>query len=190
MACLQIIIASTRPGRKGPAVAAWFEQQARGHRTFDVEVVDLAAVALPLFDEPEHPRLRKYRHAHTRAWSEIVERGDAYVLVTPEYNHATPPSLLNAIDYLVLEWAYKPVGLVSYGGISGGLRGVQSLKPVLSGLKMVPMVESVAIPLFTSRIDAAGVFSSDKQMDAAAALMLDEIAKWEQALRALRVPLA
>lgn len=190
MACLQIIIASTRPGRKGPAVAAWFEQQARGHGTFDVEVVDLAAVALPLFDEPEHPRLRKYKHAHTRAWSEIVARGDAYVLVTPEYNHATPPSLLNAIDYLVLEWAYKPVGLVSCGGISGGLRGVQSLKPVLSGLKMVPMVESVAIPLFTSRIDAAGVFSSDKPMDAAAALMLDEIAKWEQALRALRVPLA
>lgn len=189
MAILQIITASTRPGRKGPAVATWFEQRARTHGTFDIEMVDLAAVALPLFDEPEHPAKRKYQHAHTRAWSETVARGDAYVMVTPEYNHATPPSLLNAIDYLVLEWAYKPVGLVSYGGISAGLRSVQSLKPILSGLKMVPITEAVAIPLFTSRIDADGVFTSDEKMDAAAALMLDEIARWEGALRTLRKPL-
>ena len=101
MACLQIIIASTREGRKGPVVATWFEQQARAHGGFDVEVVDLASVGLPLFDEPEHPRLRKYKHAHTRAWSATVARGDAYVLVTPEYNHSPPPGLINAFDYLV-----------------------------------------------------------------------------------------
>ena len=187
MAVLQIIVVSTRQGRKGPAVAAWFEQQARDHGAFDVEVVDLATVALPMFDEPEHPRLRKYAHAHTRAWSESVARADAYVFVTPEYNHGTPPSLLNALDHLVHEWAYKPVGFVSYGGISGGLRGVQAVKPVLSGLKMVPIVEAVAIPMFTTRIDAAGTFSSEPGLDRSAAVMLDEIARWEQALRVLRV---
>ena len=102
---LQIVIVSTRQGRKGPAVAAWFEQQARAHGAFDVEVVDLATVALPLMDEPEHPRLGKYQHAHTLAWSEIVTRGDAYVFVTPEYNRSIPGGLKNAID-----WASRPYG--------------------------------------------------------------------------------
>lgn len=188
MPCLQAVVVSTRQARKGPAVASWFEQQARGHGAFDVEVVDLAEVALPLVDEPEHPRLRKYQHAHTRAWSEIVARGDAYVFVTPEYNHAPPPSLLNALDYLLHEWAYKPVGLVSYGGISGGLRGVQSIKPVLSGLRMVPIVESVVVPMFTTRFDASGAFTSDDKLDASARAMLTELARWEAALRVLRTP--
>ncbi len=189
MPVLQIVTVSTRQGRKGPAVAAWFEQQARAHGAFDVEVVDLAAMALPIFDEPQHPRLRKYQHAHTKQWSEIVARGDAYVFVTPEYNHGTPPSLLNALDYLVHEWAYKPAGFVSYGGISGGLRGVQALKPVLSSLKMVPIVEAVVIPMFAARIDGAGTFSPEAGLDAAAVTMLDEIARWERVLRQLRVPL-
>ena len=73
--------------------------------------MDLAEVNLPVFDEPEHPRFRKYQHEHTKAWSARVARADAYVFVTPEYNFSTPPALLNAIDYLVHEWAYKPVGL-------------------------------------------------------------------------------
>ena len=187
---LQIVIVSTRPGRKGPAVASWFEQQARAHGAFDVEVVDLADVALPIFDEPEHPRLRKYQHAHTKAWSEIVSRGDAFVFVTPEYNFSTPPSLLNAIDYLVHEWACKPAAFVSYGGISGGLRGVQMTRSVLSALKMVPIVEAVVIPMFATRIDADGTFRSDGPLDAAAGTVLTELARWERALRVLRAPQA
>lgn len=187
---LQIVIVSTRQNRKGPAVATWFEQQARASGAFDVEVVDLAEVALPLFDEPEHPRLRKYQHAHTRAWSEVVSRADAYVFVTPEYNFSPPPSLINALDYFVHEWAYKPAAFVSYGGISGGLRGVQASKLLLTSLKMVPIVEAVAIPMFTSRLDADGVFTSDATLDAAARTMLSELARWESALRVLRAPQA
>lgn len=190
MPCLQIIIVSTRPGRKGPAVASWFEQQARAHGAFDVDVVDLAAVALPVFDEPEHPRLRKYQHAHTKAWSEIVSRGDAFVFVTPEYNFSTPPSLLNAVDYLFQEWAYKPAAFVSYGGISGGLRGVQVAKSVLGTLKVVPIVEAVVIPMFASRLADDRTFTSDAKLDAAAGTVLTELARWEQALRALRAPRA
>ena len=185
---LQIVIVSTRQGRKGPAVAAWFEQQARAHGAFDVEVVDLATVALPLMDEPEHPRLGKYQHAHTLAWSEIVTRGDAYVFVTPEYNYSTPPSLSNALDYLFNEWAYKPAAFISYGGISGGLRGVQATKLTFTALKLVPMVETVTIPMFGTRIDASGLFRSDDALDAAARSVLTELARWESALRVLRVP--
>ncbi|WP_396627208.1 NADPH-dependent FMN reductase [Luteitalea sp.] len=183
---LQIIIVSTRPGRKGPAVATWFEQRARAHGAFEVEVVDLAEVGLPLLDEPEHPRLRKYQHDHTKRWSAIVERGDAYVFVTPEYNFAAPPSLLNAIDYLYTEWSEKPAAFVSYGGVSAGLRGVQMAKQTLTSVGVMPIVASVAIPMFASRIDADGTFASDAKLDAAAAAMLTDLARWATALAGMR----
>lgn len=188
MPTLQIITASTRPGRKGPAIAAWFAGVARAHSAFDVEEVDLLAVGLPLFDEPEHPRLRKYQHAHTQRWSEIVARGDAYVFVTPEYNFGTPPSLSNALDYLLHEWAYKPAAFVSYGGISGGLRGVQMTKLTLTALNVMPISTAVALPMFTSRIEADGTFRSEETLDNSARAVLTELARWEEALRPLRAP--
>jgi NAD(P)H-dependent FMN reductase len=186
MALLQIIVASTREGRKGPAVGAWVEAEARAHGGFDVELVDLADVDLPLLDEPEHPRLRRYVNEHTIAWSETVDRADAFVFVVPEYNHSPAPSLINALDYLVQEWAYKPAAFVSYGGVSAGLRGVQALKPLLCALKIVPIVEAVAIPMFTARLDASGEFVGDERLSGSARTMFTELARWEQALRQLR----
>jgi NAD(P)H-dependent FMN reductase len=187
MSLLQILTVSTRPGRKGPAVAAWFERQARQHGQFAIEAVDLAEVNLPLLDEPEHPRLRKYQHEHTKAWSACVERADAFVFVTPEYNFGTPPSLVNALDYLSLEWAYKPVGFVSYGGASGGLRSVQMTKQIVTALKMMPMAEGVSIPFVAKLIDAeTGSIDPGAPQAKAAAIMLDETRRWTDALRVLR----
>ena len=184
---LQILTVSPRPSRKGPAVAAWFDGEARQHGGFTIDPVDLAEVNLPLMDEPEHPRLRKYQHAHTKAWSARVDRADAFVFVTPEYNFSTPPPLVNALDYLLQEWAYKPVGFVSYGGVSGGLRGVQSTKGLVTALKMVPLVEAVAVPLFTRFLDAeTGAFRPEETQTRAARLMLDELLRWTRALRTLR----
>ena len=184
---LQVIVASTRDERKGHTVAAWFVEQARRHGQFDVEVVDLADVGLPMFDEPRHPRLRQYEHEHTRLWSAIVDRADAFVFVTPEYNHGAPPSLLNAMDFLVHEWAYKPVAYVSYGGASAGLRGVQMTKQVVAALRMVSVVEAVAIPFFAQHIDAAtGAFDPGAVQEKAAAAMLDELLKWAEALKPMR----
>ena len=189
MPLLHIFLVSTRPARKGAAVAAWFEQQARRHGKFDVELVDLAAVNLPLIDEPEHPRLRKYQQAHTRAWSAQVDRADAFVFVTPEYNFSAPPSLINALDYLAREWEYKPVGFVSYGGVSAGLRSVQMTKQVVTTLKMVPMVEAVAIPFFAKFIDPdTGAFVPEETQAKAATVMLDELLRWTLALGVLRHP--
>lgn len=187
---LQIIVVSTRPGRKGPAVAAWFEQQARAHGAFEVEVVDLAEVGLPLFDEPDHPRLRKYQHDHTKRWSAIVERGDAYVFVTPEYNFAAPAGLVNALTYLHSEWARKPAAFVSYGGVSAGLRGVQMAKQLLTTLDMMPISAGVPIPLFSSRIAADGTFTSDERLNGSAAATLTELARWAEALAPMRAPRA
>lgn len=100
---LHVVVASTRPTRKGPAVADWFIGRACAHAAFDVERVDLAEVGLPVFDEPKHPRLRDYAHEHTRRWSATVDRADAFVFVTPEYDFGPPASLLNALQYLVHE---------------------------------------------------------------------------------------
>ena len=90
----------------GPT-ARWFEGAARTHGGFDVALVDLADFNLPIYDEPKHPRMRQYEHEHTKRWSESVAAADAFVFVTPEYNYATSPALLNALDYLVVEWGLQ-----------------------------------------------------------------------------------
>jgi NAD(P)H-dependent FMN reductase len=184
---LQVIVVSTRDERKGPLIAEWFMGQARRHGQFDVELIDLREVALPLFDEPRHPRLQQYEYEHTKRWSASVQRADAFVFVTPEYNFGTPPSLVNALDYLVKEWAYKPAAFVSYGGVSAGLRGVQMSKQMVSALRMVPVVEAVAIPMFPQYINGdTGVFDPGEVQEKAAAAMLDELLKLANALAPLR----
>ncbi|MHB1311331.1 MAG: NADPH-dependent FMN reductase [Gemmatimonadaceae bacterium] len=184
---LQVLNVSTRPGRKGPAVGEWMHQRALAHGAFAVEVVHLAALDLPVFDEPEHPRLRKYVHEHTRQWSATVERADAFVFVTPEYNFSTPAPLLNALTYLYHEWTYKPVAFASYGGASGGMRGVQMTKQLVTTLKLVPLVEALAFPLFAQQIDAeTGVFNPGEKANKSAAAMLDELHRWAVALKPMR----
>ena len=186
MAKLYVVAVSTRPNRAGFPLVQWTFERARAHGGFEVELVDLRDVGLPLFDEPNHPRLRQYEHEHTKRWSEKISAADAFIFVTPEYNHATPPSLINAHDYLVQEWAHKPVGFVSYGGPAGGTRGVQMIKPMLVALKMIALQESVMVPLFTHSIDANQVFTPSDLQEAHAKLMLDALAKWVAALAPLR----
>lgn len=183
---LAIITVSTREGRKGPAVAKWFQDVAAAHAKFAITHVDLAEVNLPVFDEPNHPRLQKYEHEHTKAWSALVDAQDAYVFVTPEYNFGTPPSLNNALNYVYKEWNYKPAAFVSYGGLSGGTRGVQMSKETLTTLKVMPMYEAVNIPFFTKFIDEAGVFHGDEHHANSAKALLDELLKWAEALKPMR----
>ena len=183
---LQVVTASTRPGRRGIAVARWIERLAREHGGFDVEFVDLAEVGLPVFDEPHHPRLRRYEQPHTLAWSATVDRGDAFVFVTPEYNHSFPAGLKNALDFLSAEWADKAAGLVTYGGASAGLRASAALKPVLGALRMVPVVEAVSVPFFAQFIDDDGVFVPNVELEAGGKAMLDELLRMTAGLRTLR----
>src|SRR5690625_288238 len=188
---LQIIIAATRPSRKGHLIGKWFETVAREHGGFDVEVVDLAEVDLPLFDESAHPRLGTYAHEHTRKWSETVAAADAYVVVTPEYDHVPPASLLNAMQYLIREWAYKPMGFVSYGGVSAGTRAVEVLKRIASALRMMPIPDSVHIPFFTKWINEnEDAFEPEASFTTSANLLLDELGRWAGALQTLREEVA
>ena len=183
---LLVIIGSTRPGRAGLPIGRWFHAHAAAHPGFDVELADLKQIDLPFLDEPKHPRFRDYQHAHTKAWSATVQAADAFVFVTAEYNFNPPPPLLNAIDYLHAEWLYKPCGFVSYGGMSGGMRAVQTLKLVVTGLKMMPMFEAVTIPFYSKFMTPAGELAADEHHQKAASAMLDELARWAHALKTLR----
>jgi NAD(P)H-dependent FMN reductase len=183
---LHTIICSTRPGRVGPIFATWFHGLAAAHGKFDAQLVDLATFNLPVLDEPLHPRLQKYEHAHTKAWAASVNEADAFVFVTPEYNYGTPPSLVNALDFVLREWNYKPVGFVSYGGVSGGLRSVQMTKQIVTALKMMPMTEGIPIPNYPSLLDDEKNFKPNDLILASVTPMLDELHRWAEALKPMR----
>ncbi len=183
---LNVIIASTRPGRVGLGVGRWFESYAREHGGFETELVDLASFNLPVYDEPFHPRMQKYQHAHTKAWSESVKSADAYVFVIPEYNYGPPPSLVNALNYVYLEWNYKVAGFVSYGGVSGGLRSAQLAKQIAATLKLVTPPEGVAIPNVGERLNDAKEFDASDLHKLSAKTLLDEMIKWDRGLKTIR----
>lgn len=187
MYSLKIIIASTRPGRRGIAVADWFIEIAKQNPDFSIEVLDLEKINLPFIDEPNHPKLQQYTQEHTRQWSKTINEADAFIFVIPEYNYAMPPTLSNAIDFLFNEWNYKPVGLVSYGGISGGLRSAQMCKQQITTVKMMPMSEGVAIPFIEKFINEEGRFISTDQIDRSAEILLRELLKWTIALKTMRI---
>ncbi len=185
--CLQVIIASVRPTRIGGAVGDWFVPIAESHGGFTVERVDLRDVALPLLNEPHHPQKQMYEHEHTKQWSATISRGDAYVFVTPEYDFSPPASLLNAIQYLAKEWMYKPLGLVSYGGVSAGLRSANALRIIATANSMMPLPSAVSIPFAGKLVDADRAhFAPGEVQDKAAVAMLGELVRWERAMRTLR----
>lgn len=185
MPTLMVLITSTRPGRAGEPIARWFAEEAATHGGFDVDLADLAEIALPFMDEPKHPSLRQYEHDHTKAWSERVDRADAFVFVTPEYNHGMTAQLKNALDYLNQEWANKAVGFVSYGGVSGGTRAVQHAKAVLGVLRLHAVAASVNAPMFQQFLEE-GEFRPNLPLQQGATAMLDELAAVTEALRPLR----
>lgn len=170
---LMIIVGSVRPGRIGLPIARWAEQHAVAHG-FEVDFVDLAELALPFMDEPHHPKMKKYTKPHTIAWSERVDAADAILLVTPEYNHSFSPALKNALDFLNNEWWRKPVGFVSYGGVSGGTRGVVALTTSTSGFGLVKVTANVEIN-FPGQYLVDGVFTPGDKENAVLDKELGEI---------------
>ncbi|KAB0679391.1 NADPH-dependent FMN reductase [Aureimonas leprariae] len=182
---LAVVTVSTRPGRKGPLVAEWFAAHAREHGKFDAAAIDLADFALPVFDEPEHPMKGIYHHEHTKRWSAAIAPADAVAFVMPEYNHGPSPAFTNAVNYLHREWQYKPVGFVTYAGVSGGTRAALMAKPLMVTVKAMPIPEAVAIPAFFEHLGPNG-FEPKEPHRNSATQMLDELAKWAGALKPLR----
>ncbi len=130
MTTLKIILASTRPGSPAPAIGSWIAAHAQSASFGRVEILDLAEINLPFLDEPEHPRLGRYTHPHTFAWSRAIDDADALIIVSPEYNGGFPAPLKNALDFLHAEWRNKALGMVTYsGGPSGGAGAAAMVAP-------------------------------------------------------------
>ncbi|MFJ6612595.1 GNAT family N-acetyltransferase [Streptomyces sp. NPDC091289] len=143
-----VLVCSTRPNALGPAVGQWLtETLAPDAERLGVDLVtqSIGDLGLPFLDEEEHPSTGVHHHEHTRRWSRIVDGADGFVVVTPEYNYGMPATLKNALDYLGPEWAWKPVGFVSYGHTSAGTRAVQHAKQVVTTLRLVPLGATVAL---------------------------------------------
>jgi NAD(P)H-dependent FMN reductase len=172
---LRIIVGSTRPGRRGAAVGRWFHDLAVRHDRFDIELVDLLEIGLPLLDEPQPAGRGPYVRDHTRRWSQIVRAGQAYVFVVPEYNHSYNAATKNALDFLHEEWRHKPIAFVSYGGATGGVRAVQALTPVVVALGMRPLARAVHIPGINRAVTADDTLCSDERRDVGALTLLDEL---------------
>ncbi|NDV01285.1 NADPH-dependent FMN reductase [Pseudoroseicyclus tamaricis] len=182
---LKTVIGSTRPTRKGPAVAEWVHRAATAHGAFDAELVDLASFELPLLDEPAHPAMHKYEHEHTRAWSAKMKQGDVYLFVTPEYDFFAPASLVNALQCLSTEWNRKAAGVISYGGVSGGLRSAQELRILIANQGMMPLKQTVPVPFFGNLIEE-DTLKANEEMEKGLSGLLDELAVWGEALKPLR----
>lgn len=183
---LKIISSTVRPGRKGPLVAAWITELARKNGNFNVELLDLGEINLPMMNEPSHPRLKQYMHEHTKWWSAKIDEADAFIFVTAEYDYNYPAPLRNALEYLFNEWGYKAAGVVSYGGVSGGTRALNSLKNDLASLKVVALTESVNFPFFQHNINDGNEFEANEVSHKAADTMLKQLIRWTKGLKLIR----
>jgi len=177
---LAVIIASTREGRFGGTVGGWFVEQAKRRDDFVVDVIDLADTPLPTtMPAPAPPEVL--------AFTGRLDAADAFVVVTPEYNHSFPGPLKSAIDSAHREWAAKPVGVVSYGGVSGGLRAAEQLRLVFADLHAVTIRNTVSFHLAHRRFDADGRPRDPETVARSATAMLDQLTWWGRALRDARV---
>ena len=176
---LATIIASTRPGRFGPVAGNWFAGLAAARDDVEHDLIDLLEVGLPA-TFPSEP------NDAVDAYLARIDRADAFVVVTPEYNHGYPAPLKQAIDLAGVEWRRKAVGFVSYGGFAGGTRAVEQLRPVFAELHCTSVREMVSFHQFWERFDERGQPRDAAAADAAATVMLDDLVWWASALRTAR----
>ncbi len=181
---IAIIIGSTRPGRNGEAVAKWVYEIAQKRTDAEFELVDIKDFNLPLLDEPVPPIMGQYSKPHTKVWAAKIGSFDAYVFVTPEYNHGTSGALKNAIDFLFAEWSNKAAGFVSYGGASGA-RAVEQLRLNLAEVQMATVRNQVLLSMYTD-FENFSVFKPDSRKETSVNEMLDQLIAWGGALKTLQ----
>lgn len=184
MTTIAIITGSTRPGRTSRAVADWAHAIAAKRTDAEYTVVDIVEQDLPLFDEPLPPSFGRYANEHTRAWSAVIAPFDGYLFVTPEYNHAAPPALTNAIDYLFVEWANKAAGFVGYGS-AGGVRAVENLRLVAAELQLATVRTAPALTL-ADDFENYTAFAPRPHHEPVLHETLDQLTAWAEALKSVR----
>jgi NAD(P)H-dependent FMN reductase len=185
---LAVIMGSVRQGRFAPVVTNWFIEHARQHDQFNVDLIDLADHPLPTDLPPSAAALASTqdRTVEMVALADRLAAADAFVVVTPEYNHSFPASIKHLIDWHLTQWEAKPVGFVSYGGVSGGLRAVEQLRLVFAEMHSVTVRDSVSFDSFWQRFDADGRLFDPDAADGAAKVLLDQLGWWASALHSAR----
>lgn len=179
-----IILGSTRPGRVGEQVARWVYEQARARTDASYELVDVATYELPLLDEPKPPSKGDYVKDHTKRWSAKIASLDAFVFVTPEYNHGVPAALKNALDFLYREWNNKAAGFVGYGN-AGAARSVEHLRGTMAELQIADVRQQVTLLLATD-FENYETFKPHPRHQKTLATLFDQVVRWGTALKALR----
>ncbi len=179
-----IVTGSTRPGRKSATIAQWVHEIAARRDDANYEILDIADFNLPLLDEAMPPAMGQYSHEHTKRWADAVNCYDAFVFVSPEYNHGIPGALKNAIDFIYAEWTNKAAGLVTYGGV-GGVRAAEQLRLVLAEVQIATVRAQVSLFLATD-FEQYTTFAPHSRHEAAVTEMLDQTVRWGQALRTTR----
>lgn len=184
MTRIGIIVGSTRPGRKGEAVAQWVQKLAVQRGDADYPIIDLADYELPMLDEPEPAAKGSgYQQEHTKRWSETIIACDGFVFVTPEYNHSIAGVLKNALDYLYHEWHNKSAGFVGYG-LMGATRAVEQLRLVMAELHVADVRDQIALSVFTD-FDGEDLRPAEQHPEMLHR-MLDDVVAWADALAPLR----
>ncbi|MFN0187072.1 MAG: NADPH-dependent FMN reductase [Bacteroidia bacterium] len=181
---IAIILGSTRPNRNGEAVANWVLEIASKRTDATFELVDVKDYNLPLLDEAIPASQGKYSKEHTKKWAEKINTFDAYIFVTPEYNHSIPGALKNAIDFLFKEWNNKVAGFVSYGTV-GGARAVEQLRVVMGELMIADVRAQVMFSLATDFVNYTE-FKPDLKHKEVLNIMLDQVVTWSKAMKVLR----
>lgn len=180
---IAIIIGSTRPNRKGKTVAEWVYQEAKKRSDAEFELVDIQDYSLPLLDEPEIPATGKYTKEHTKKWSKAISAFDAYIFVTPEYNHSTSGALKNSIDFLYNEWINKAAGFVGYGA-EGGSRAVEHLRQIMATLQVADVRAQVSLKT-SSDFENNAVKTSAHHVKTLNT-QIDQLISWGEALKGTR----
>src|SRR6266699_1409828 len=181
---IAIILGSTRPGRNGEAVAKWVYEVSKKRSDAEYELVDIKDFALPLLDEPIPPSMGRYQQPHTKRWAAKIASLDAFVFVSPEYNHGIPAALKNAIDFLFAEWNHKAAGFVSYGG-AGGARAVEQLRLVLAEVHVATVRAQVLLSMMTD-FEHFMTFKPASHHEKSVGTALDQVVAWAGALKQLR----
>ncbi|WP_167199822.1 NADPH-dependent FMN reductase [Brevibacterium pigmentatum] len=180
---IAIIPGTSRPQALNPQIVNWVEQQLASNDDVRAEVVDFGSFDLPLLDEVVPAGAKMYANDHTKAWGAKLEEFDAFIFVTPEYNHSISGSLKNALDFVATEFNHKVAGIVNYGA-DKGVRAAEHLRHILANYKLAVVRDQASFSIFTDVAD--GTFAPTEVSAAPFASMVDDIVAWGEALKSVR----
>lgn len=185
---VQIILGSTREGRQGEKVAKWIHELALKRNDFKTESIDLKDWNFSFLHDQSPPSLGKYSDPIVQKWAEKINEADAYIIVTPEYNHGYSAVLKNSLDVIYKEWNNKPVTFVSYGGFVGGSRAVEQLRQVAIELQMAPIREAIFIPFVWEAFNEQGILKNLEEYNKRAESMFNQLLWWAKPLKEAKKP--